>query len=633
MNKTKDSPKKSGRIGKAFSSSLIFGALERFSKWIYRKLDGSLIGGFFTSYKVENAKAKSSATHDIYKRVKLSDKVFTPVKRMIARATENSAILSFLKNILDSLLSSSMKSYGIFMFSSALYSAIVYIFRVFYFGSAEVKASHIITLIVMLISSVLMIASRQTLATSLLSSPTASFVLLEVVGIRREALEGRAPKRDRFDIPFIAGLIFGLASIAVRPLSIIFCMLAAVAAYLVLIKPEFGVFLIIVSLPFTPTMMLVSAVIYTLVCFCIKVARGKRSVKFDLLDAVVLVFLGLTAMGGIVSCSQNSIHPALVYCAFMLGYFLVVNLIRSREWVMRCVYGLIASSSAVALYGLFQNFFGISDTTWHDTRLFDGISGRVVSTFENPNVLSEYLIMCIPIILAAVILANTPKRRFALICSLAASTVCLVYTWSRGAWLGFLIGVILFMLMYSKKTLALLIVCSASIPFLPALLPSNIVERFLSIGNMSDGSTIYRTNVWRSTFELIKDHWRSGIGIGEEAFAKVYSLYALLGVENAPHSHNLYMQILVELGIAGLIAFIVLIVIWSQSVFGLHVSERRCEKLYSNAVFCGIVAVLAQGMTDYIWYNYRVFLMFWLLIGLGAAIRKTLDFTVPEEII
>lgn len=633
MNKSKGSAKKSGRVGNAFSSSLIFGALEKFSNWIYRKIDGSLIGGFFTSYKAENAKSKASAAHDIYKKAKLSDRVYTPVKRIIARATENSAILSFLKNILDGFLSSSMKSYGIFMFSSALYSAIVYIFRVFYFGSAEVKASHIITLIVMLIASVLMIASRQTLASSLLSSPTASFVLLNIVGIRREALEGRVAKRDRFDIPFIAGLIFGLSSIFVRPLAIIFAMLALVAAYLVLIKPEFGVFLIIVCLPFTQTMTLVSAVIYTLVCFCIKVARGKRSVKFELLDAVVLIFLGLTAMGGIVSCSKGSIRPALVYCAFMLGYFLVVNLIRSREWVMRCVYGLIASCSAVALYGLFQNFFGIADATWHDTRIFDGISGRVVSTFENPNVLSEYLIMCIPITLAAVILASAPKRRFSLVCSLAVSLVCLVYTWSRGAWLGFLIGAVLFMLMYSNKTLAVLIVCSAAVPFLPAVIPPNIVERFLSIGNMSDGSTIYRTNVWRSVLEMIKDYWRSGIGIGEEAFAKVYGLYALLGVENAPHSHSLYLQILVELGIVGLIAFIVLIVIWSQSVFGLHVRERRGEKLYSNAVFCGIVAVLAQGMTDYVWYNYRVFLMFWLLLGLGAAIRKTLDSTAPEEII
>lgn len=616
-----------------FSSSLIIGALQKASAWIYRKLDGSLIGGIFTSYKSENAKAKSSAAHDIYKRIRLSDRVFTPVKRAAARATENSAILGFLRRILDSLLSSSMKSYGIFVFSSALYSAIVYVFRIFYFGYVEVKAAHILTLIVMLISSVLMIASRQTLASALLTSSAASFMLLKVVGIRREVLEGRAPRRDRFDIPFIAGLIFGIASIAIRPLTLLSVIFVAIVAYLVLIKPEFGVLTIITCLPFTPTMVLVAAVIYTLICFFIKVARGKRSVKFDLIDAAVLIFLVLMAMGGIVACSDGSIRPALVYCVFMLGYFLVVNLIRSREWVMRCIFGVITSCTVVALYGLFQNFFAVADTTWHDTLLFEDISGRVVSTFENPNVLSEYLIMCIPIILAAMMSYKAPKHRISLFCSLVATLGCLVYTWSRGAWLGFLIGIILFMVMYSKNTLVALFLGAFSVPFLPLVLPQSIISRFTSIGNMSDGSTVYRVNIWSAVWEMIKDHWRGGIGIGEESFTKIYRLYAFAGVESAPHSHNLYMQILVELGIVGLIAFIAVIFIWSQSAFTLHTTERRGEKLYSNAVFCGIVAVLAQGMTDYIWYNYRVFLMFWLLIGLGTAIRKTLDMTAAEEII
>ncbi len=633
MNKTKDATPKSGRAKNKFSSSLIIGALGKASNWIYRKLEGSLLGGVFTSYKGENAKAKSSAVHDIYKRIRLSDRVFTPVKRVTARAVENSVILDFLRRILDSLLASSMKSYGIFVFSSALYSAIVYVFRIFYFGVDEVNASSILTLIVMLISSVLMIASRQTLANALLTSPAASFMLLKVVGIRREALEGRAARRDRFDIPFIAGLMFGIASIAVRPRTLVFAILAVIVAYLVLIKPEFGVLAIITCLPFAPTMVLVAAVIYTLVCFFIKVARGKRSVKFDLIDAAVLIFLGLMAMGGIVACSDGSIRPALVYCVFMLGYFLVVNLIRSREWVMRCIFGVIASCTVVSLYGLFQNFFGIADTTWHDTRLFEDITGRVVSTFENPNVLSEYLIMCIPIILAATMSYRAPKHRISLLCSLAASLGCLVYTWSRGAWIGFLAGIILFMLMYNKNTLVALFFGAFSVPFLPLVLPQSIISRFVSIGNMSDGSTIYRTGVWNAALEMIKDYWRGGIGIGEEAFTKVYRLYAFSGIENAPHSHNLYMQITIELGIVGLIAFAAVIFIWAQSAFTLHTSERRGEKLYSNAVFCGIVAVLVQAVTDYIWYNYRVFLMFWLLIGLGTAIRKTLDMTASEEII
>ena len=34
------------------------------------------------------------------------------------------------------------------------------------------------------------------------------------------------------------------------------------------------------------------------------------------------------------------------------------------------------------------------------------------------------------------------------------------------------------------------------------------------------------------------------------------------------------------------------------------------------------MGVLVHGMTDYVWYNYRVFLMFWLIIGLSCAWRK-----------
>ena len=45
-----------------------------------------------------------------------------------------------------------------------------------------------------------------------------------------------------------------------------------------------------------------------------------------------------------------------------------------------------------------------------------------------------------------------------------------------------------------------------------------------------------------------------------------------------------------------------------------------------------MLAVLAQGMTDYIWYNYRVFLMFWLMLGLSAAVRRVLSDTAEEKI-
>ena len=58
---------------------------------------------------------------------------------------------------------------------------------------------------------------------------------------------------------------------------------------------------------------------------------------------------------------------------------------------------------------------------------------------------------------------------------------------------------------------------------------------------------------------MLEDIGLYGIGIGEGAFAKLYPVYALSGIEAAPHSHNLYLQIAVETGFFSLFVFLVLV--------------------------------------------------------------------------
>ncbi len=622
-----------GKGKNIFKASVILSFFGRVSSWIYKKLSLGFIGGLLSSYDKENDAVLNSAAAKGLRKLDLSERIISPAKRKISRGFESSAILAFVRGLLGRMLSSSMKSYGIFMFSAALYSAIAYLFKAFYpAGASTVDIGIILTLVMMLILSVMMIASRQTLANALLSSPFARFMLFRVAGIRSETLEGREEREGRYNVPFVSGLIFGVASFFVHPLILLLGILGLVGAYLVFLKPELGVLALIVALPFAPTMGLVGAVFYIAFCFVIKAVCGRRSLKFDLLDGVILLFMLLMIGGGIVAASSASIKPMLVYVAFMLGYFLVVNLIRTGEWVMRCITGAAFSCTLVALYGLYQNFFGTLEQTWQDSDMFSEIEGRVVSTFENPNVLAEYLIMVLPLVFAMFILAKNPRGKLALAVSGICTLGCLVYTWSRGAWLGFLIGILIFMLMYTQNTLSGLLFCSLGIPFLPFVLPESIIQRFLSIGNLGDSSTSYRVNIWRGVIRMVADYWQSGIGIGNDSFRLIYPLYALSGIETAPHSHNLYMQILVELGVVGLVVFVAVLIIYAQSALTLHVDEERPEKHYSGAIFCGMVAVLAQGMTDYIWYNYRVFLMFWLMLGIGVAIRKTLNTTAAADI-
>jgi hypothetical protein len=196
----------------------------------------------------------------------------------------------------------------------------------------------------------------------------------------------------------------------------------------------------------------------------------------------------------------------------------------------------------------------------------------------------------------------------------------------------------------------------AAIPFLPLVLPSSIVSRFTSIGNLADTSTSYRVNIWRGTMHMLEDYWSCGIGIGEAAWDTVYPRYSLAAIEAAPHSHNLYLQITVECGIVGLILFLTFIFLLLRYNFTFYRrledmrqdiaasirpegtvltgqdSTRKLEgatlsritklRMEAAAPLCGILAVLVQSFTDYTWYNYRVYLMFWLAAGLSVAYTR-----------
>ena len=41
-----------------------------------------------------------------------------------------------------------------------------------------------------------------------------------------------------------------------------------------------------------------------------------------------------------------------------------------------------------------------------------------------------------------------------------------------------------------------------------------------------------------------------------------------------------------------------------------------------GVVLSGMAGLLVQGLTDHLWFNYRIVLLFWLVIGLGCAFGK-----------
>ncbi len=465
---------------------------------------------------------------------------------------------------------------------------------------------------------------REPLGEMLLDSGILSRVLVDFVGVRKVSLAVDKAEHSLV-IPVAAGILLGLFTLKFRILYLFLGVAALIGAALILCVPETGLVLILLALPFLPTMLLAAACLYVDMAFLFKLLRCKRVLRLEAVDLGVAAFGAvLLLLGGLTSLRPaDSMRQVAIYGVFILTYFIAANSIRSREMAQKAVFSLMLSLFVASALGIYQNFAGLESTaSWIDSKMFAEIGARIVGPFDNPNVFGEYLIMLLPLSISLILARRGAQRLAGLVVTLAAGTA-LIYTWSRGAWLGAMASIALLFVLYHAVFLRLVLPALIALPFVAAMLPASIVNRLASIGNLADTSTAYRVSIWTASVRLLKDVFGSGIGTGSTAFSAVYPAYALGGAAFALHAHNLYLQLFVELGVVGIVTFFVMLFLFFRSVFSSYRTlTDRVQATTILAMGLGVLALLVQGLTDNVWYNYRIVLLFWLLMGLVVGMGR-----------
>ena len=430
----------------------------------------------------------------------------------------------------------------------------------------------------------------------------------------------------------VLGFLFGILSfylsipIAVASIIVLFL------AILILWKVEIGVFVVVAAIPFTPTIPLVGLVLFTGISYLLSLITGNKKYTFKILpiDVFILAFVAVLLYSFVTSYAvSNSLQAFVIHIVLISFYFMLVNIIRTKKQLNWIIITFVIVTAVISLYGLYQyKVGGVTSDAWVDTTMFEDIKSRVVSTFGNPNVLGEYLVLILPL---SVALIWTQKGWFNKSLSLIMVLLmlgCLLCTSSRGAWLGLILAMAVFAVLKDRRLIVLGIFVLILLPF---FLPPWVINRFASIGNMQDSSSAYRVSVWIGSLKIVKDYWLSGIGLGLEPFRLVYPNYAL-SAAYALHSHNIYIQLLIETGIAGFTCFMGMLVVFFKNTVAYSIKCK--DKFLSTvlvAVTAGLMGYLIQGLVDNIWYNYRVLLAFWVLIGIGMAAYRIAK-TEKEEI-
>lgn len=458
-----------------------------------------------------------------------------------------------------------------------------------------------------------LLLSRRSIGRSMTEGRLLQWLLFSVCQFPQERYRTAPVGKERRFTAMLLGGLTGLMAITLSPQVTLLFFLLPLIFLLFFKRPELP-FLItatvfpLINLSAHPTVILAVILAISSVLCVEKLLTGRRQIGFGGCDLLAISLALLWWLGGTVGKLQS---------VFLLTAWIPMRLLfEDRLWRRRLLGGLCISTVGVSVLGILQYVSGKAELKWVDASRFGDIGGRVCGVFDNPNVLAVFLLLGMPLLLVWTTAENTTGKRILGWIGFLFTSLCLVFTWSRGAWLGGMAATLLFLLCFSRGTLMLLLLLPLPLWAVLPLLPHSVSNRFSGILMTGESSVRYRINTWKGVCRMLAEH-PFGIGCGDEIFHFHYPAYAVSGTERVMHSHMLWLQLGVEIGILGGALFLWLLLRLLRGVIGfLRYSERGFPRAEAVALSASILGVTVMGVFDSVWYCKPLFWLLWCLLAL-----------------
>ena len=342
--------------------------------------------------------------------------------------------------------------------------------------------------------------------------------------------------------------------------------------------------------------------------------------------------------------ASHSVHTSVAFFSQQVSFFLVylvVSQTTSQAGSSRVLKWTCLSAVLFSLIGCLE-FWGV------DLGAIPS-NGRPSSTFAYRNFAASYIIAVLPL---AVLQVLRSRSIIDLLTGTVATTLMslfLIYTRSRGAWLGGLVGIVAATILVfrlrkeaipteslvaSRKGMAFVGVGVSVLVILAPWSPdisrpgsraidekkSELLDAMSSLS--ASGAGRGRTIMWSRTLDMVADYPITGVGLDNWKLAyPPYDTGEMIQVGSAPERpHNDLLWILSETGIPGLLLYF-----WLLAAVALSVLRRRdqADPAFSSVLLAGILAITVHGLFSFPRERVETSFFFWCAMGLMHTTTQT----------
>lgn len=354
--------------------------------------------------------------------------------------------------------------------------------------------------------------------------------------------------------------------------------------------------------------------------------------KFALLAILYLIITLLRSLGGL---SENNINlSALAYglianlryiVFFFIAWITAKHSKLLMEYWLRVV---ITPAIIVVIFGVMQKFlldqnflshFGYGPGTITSYSSVDNKDEyiRVQSTLRGPNPLGAYLSFIVVLLASSLLKVTKDKNKIPIILLVLLSSIAIFFTFSRSAWLGLLVSLLLLVAInlkdYQQRKKMFLSVFASLMVFASLVIVFRNNDYVQNTFFHSDETSLSKTSSnqdrYNGIYNGLKDVYNHPLGQGPGSAGPA----SARNDKPAKIAENYYIQIAQEVGIVGLFTLLAF-----HLLAGVELYKRR-NHLLGLVLFCSLVGISAINLLSHAWMDDTLSMMWWGLAGIAIA--------------